>query len=279
MKYFKIISFYLLFVFLMFCSKPEIETDLIKTDDINSQMIEAYNEGVINLEKGDAISAAKKFNQAEILFPQSIWAPKSNLMAAYAYYTQSYYIRSIGEIERYFKMYPKNKNQAYALYLIAMCNYELIEDEKKDLQPIIKAKSYFNDLINKYPKTEFAVDAKFKLDLINDILASKEMHLARYYIQKQKWVAAIKRLQFVVKNYDKTIYIEEALHRLVETYYFIGLENEAKKYASLLGYNHSSSDWYKKSYKIFDKEYEDPYKKIKKNKKKGPFKLFKRLND
>ena len=274
MNYLKIL-FLLFFILITNCSEPEKKVDIIKSDDLNAQMIEAYNEGVASLDKRDAITAAQKFNQSEILFPQSIWAPRSNLMAAYSYYSQSYYLEAIDEIDRYFKTYPKDKNQSYALYLIGMCYYEMIADEKKDLQPIIKAKSYFKKLISKYPETDFSIDAKFKLDLINDILASKEMHIARYYIEKEKWIAAVKRLQFVVKNYENTIYIEEALHRLVETYYFIGLENEAKKYASLLGYNHSESDWYKKSYKIFNKEYEDPYNKIKKNKKKSPLNLLK----
>lgn len=256
------IRFFAIFILLIFtysCSKEVVKKSSIKETNIESQMIEAYKEGVKELNNGDALFAAKKFNEAEILFPQSNIAPRAALMAAYSYYSQNYYADSIAELERFLKVYPKNKDIAYAEYLMGLCFYEQIVDEKKDLNSIESSKKIFLGIIDKYPDTDFALDSKFKLDLINDILAAKEMYLGRYYVDRKKWIAAINRFKFVIDNYDTTIYVEEALHRLVEIYYLIGLENESKKYASLLGYNYQSSRWYENSYSVFEKN----YKKIK----------------
>ena len=218
-------------------------------------MIEAYEKGLKELEAGDVLFAAKKFNEAEILFPQSEYAPKSALMAAYSYYSQNYYGDAEAELVRFLRVYPNHKDTVYAEYLLGLCYYEQIIDEKKDLQSIIDAKKTFNSLISKYPDTEFAEDAIFKLNLINEILAAKEMYLGRYYLDRKKWIPAINRFRIVIDDYDTTIYVEEAIHRLVEIYYTIGIESEAKKYANLLGYNYQSSDWYEKSFSIFNKKY------------------------
>ena len=242
---------------------------MIQEKEIRLQMIDAYKEGVKALEEGDVLFAAKKFNEAEILFPQSEWASKSILMAAYSYYTQDYYYDAISELERFIKSYPKDERLNYAHFLLAMCYYEQIVDEKKDLGPLLSAQQEFEFIIKNYPNTDFALDSKFKLDFINDVLASKEIYLGRYYIKKEKWIAAINRFKQVVEYYDSTAYIEEALHRLVELHYRLGLLDESKKYANLLGYNYQSSKWYEASYVIFNKNYESPYKKIKK--KKGNF--------
>ena len=236
-------------------------------------MIDAYNEGLEALEKGDVLFATKKFNEAELLYPQSDWAPRASLMAAYAYWTQNYFSNSVDELNRFIKLYPKNKNLDYAYYLLAMNYYDSIVDEKKDLRPLIRAKEYFTLVIQKYPETDYALDGKYKLELIDEILAAKEMYIARHYIKKEKWIAAINRLKFVISNYGTSIYVEEALHRLVEVYYTIGLENEAKKYAQILGYNYQSSEWYKKSYKIFNQD----YKVFKKTDKKKNKKLIDRI--
>ena len=232
-------------------------------------MIDAYKEGVEALENGDVIFAAKKFNEAEMLFPQSEWAPKSLLMAAYSYYSQNYYSDAIFELDRFIKTYPKDKRLSYAHYLLGMCYYEVIVDEKKDLRPLLKARKEFRFVIENYPESDFALDAKFKLDLIDDVLASKEIYLGRYYMKKEKWIAAINRFKEVVDYYDTTIYIDEALHRLVEIHYRIGLVDEAQKYASLLGYNYQSSKWYDASYSILNKKYKSPIKE--RNKKEGNF--------
>ena len=252
----KLIFFFTLFIFCLSCSKNVVEENLIKENDIELQMIDAYKEGLKELKKGDALYAAKKFNEAEVLFPQSDYAPKAALMAAYSYYSQNYYGDAIAELERFIKIYPNHFNLSYAEYLLGLCFYEQIIDEKKDLESIIKAKNIFLNILNKYPKTDFALDAEFKLDLINETLAAKEIYVGRYYFDKKKWISAINRFRAVTDNYDTTIYAEEALHRLVEIHYIIGLEDEAKKYAYTLGYNYGSSKWYEKSYVIFDKMYE-----------------------
>ena len=256
----------LTFVILFSCSKEETKESLITEKSLELQVLEAYKEGVKSLEEGDVIFAAKKFNEVEILFPQSIWAPKSSLMAAYSYYVQDYYPEAIAELTRFNKVYPKHKNLDYANYLLALCYYEQIVDETKDLRSILQAKERFQLLIKNYPNTEYAVDAEFKIDLIHDLLAAKELYIGRYYLEKKKWISAINRFKVIVNEYDNTIYIEEALHRLVEVYYILGLEKEAKNYAKLLGYNYNSSKWYEQSYSIFDKKYETKKKTIEKKK-------------
>ena len=250
-------KFFLILIIIVFfgCAKDKENKLIIQEQNLETQMISAYKEGLDFLDKDDGLSAAKKFNEAELLFPQSEWAPKSALMAAYSYYAYNYYGDSIYELEQFIKKYPKDKRISYANFLLAMCYYQSIVDEKKDLEPLLKARDKFIYVVENYPNTDFAMDAKFKLDLIREILASKEMYLGSYYIQKRKWIAAINRFKTVINDYDTTIYVEEALHRLVELHYKIGLENEAKKYANLLGYNYLSSDWYKSTYKIFNKEY------------------------
>lgn len=274
MNCFKIIFFILVLPFLISCSKDEKKISTINEKSLDFQVLEAYEEGMKALEDGDVIFAAKKFNEAEILFPQSEWAPKSSLMAAYAYYLQDYYGDAIAELERFVRVYSSNKNLDYGYYLLALSYYEQIADEKKDLNSIIKAKENFQYLLNNFPNTEYALDAELKLDLINDILASKEMFIGRYYFEKKKWIPAINRFRNVLDYYQTTIYVEEALHRLVEIYYIIGLKEESQKYAILLGYNYGSSEWYKKTYSVFDKK----YKFLEKNKdKQGLVKKFKSL--
>ena len=250
-------KFFLILIIIVFfgCGKDKENKLIIKEQNLETQMVRAYKEGLNFLDKNDGLSAAKKFNEAELLFPQSEWAPKSALMAAYSYYAYNYYGDAIYELEQFIKKYPKDERISYANFLLAMCYYQSIVDEKKDLEPLLKARDKFIYVVENYPNTDFAMDAKFKLDLIREILASKEMYLGSYYIQKGKWIAAINRFKIVINDYDTTIYVEEALHRLVELHYKIGLENEAKKYANLLGYNYLSSDWYKSTYKIFNKEY------------------------
>ena len=258
----------ILVVVLISCSKKE-KISVIQEEDIETQMIEAFKEGYEELNKGDVLYAAKKFNEAELLYPQSAWAPKAALMAAYSYYSQSYYGDTIYELERYLKTYPKHENIDYAHFMLAMCYYETVVDEKRDLDPLLKAKKQFIFVMDNYPTTDFAMDSKYKLDLIYDRLAGKEMFIGNHYLKKRKWIPAINRYKKVVEDYNTTIYVEEALHRLVEIHYRIGLTDESKRYANMLGYNYKSSEWYKKSYKVFNRNYRDPTKSI--NKKKGNF--------
>ena len=276
----KILFLSLFLILITSCSKEPLKKSIIKGKSLELQVEEAYKEGMEALNAGDVLFAAKKFNEAEILFPQADSAPQSALMAAYSYYTQDYYGDSIAELKRFLKVYPAHKDLGYVYYLLAICYYEQIVDEKKDLQSIIKAKENFNIILKNYPDTEYAIDAEFKIDLIDDILAAKEMYLGRYYFERKKWIPAIKRFREIIDKYDTTIYAEEALHRLVEVHYTIGLIEEAEKYAQLLGYNYQSSKWYENSYSLFDKTYEKRKKersKTYKKKRRGLIKKFKTL--
>ena len=271
------ILFFILGILLVSCSKEE-KISLIEEENIEAQMIEAFKEGYKELNEGDSLYAAQKFNEAELLYPQSIWAPRSSLMAAYAYYSQLYFTDAIIELERYLDKYKKHQRRDYAYYLLALCHYDQIVDEKKDLARIADSKKYFNIVIDEFPNSEFAIDSEFKLELIKEILASKEMYIARYYIDRKKWIPAINRLKIVVNDYERTIYVEEALHRLVEINYKIGLLEESKKYAILLGYNYQSSKWYEETYKIFNKDYSKVSKRKKEKKEeKSILKRFKEL--
>ena len=261
------LSIILLFLTVMSCSK-KIEVEQIKEVSVDLQMIEAYEEGMKQLNEGQSLIAVKKFNEAELLFPQSKWAPRSALMSAYAYYDYSFYNDAIDEVNRFLKTYPNSKRKDYAHYLKAMSFYNQIVDEKKDLGPILEAKQNFQFIITEYPESEYAMDASFKLELIEEILAAKEMHIGRFYLKKEKWIPAINRFKKVIEDYDRSIYAEEALHRLVEVHYRIGLLEESKKYAILLGYNYQSGEWYQNSYRVFNKNYEKiSDKKKKKNNK------------
>ena len=265
---FKILPILIALVFISSCGGKEKDKKIdLDSTDIEEQMIEAYEKGVEALNQGDVLFAAKNFNTAENIFPQSIWASKSALMSAYAYYTQNYYGDAIYEAERFIKKYPNSNYIPYAYYLLAICHYERIEDEKRDLGPLLKSKKNFEQLIIDYPNTDYALDAKYKILVINNFLASKELYLAKYYLDKEKWIPAINRLKIVVTKYDETVYAEEAMHRLVEVYYKIGLTNESKKYAKLLGYNYLSGKWYEETYKIFNKDYISQLERIKKKEK------------
>jgi len=255
------IIFVLTLILNISCSKDIKRESIIIEKNLDTQVLEAYKEGMKSLEEGDVLFAAKKFNEVEILYPQSEWAPKSSIMAAYAYYTQDYYGDAEAELKRFLRVYPRYRDMDYVYYLLAISYYEQIVDEKKDIQSLINAKEYFELLINKFPNSTYVLDSNFKLDLINDILAAKEIYIGRYYYDQKKWIAAINRFRSVVDDYETTIYTQEALHRLVEVYYTLGLINEAKKYAELLGYNYQSSIWYEKSYIVFDKKYEENKKK------------------
>ena len=259
-------------IFLTSCNK-EKKISVINEDDINLQMISLYEEGYEELLNGDILYAANKFNDAESIFPQSEWAPMASLMAAYAYYSQDYYFEAIDQIESYMKKYPNHIDMDYAHFILAMCYYENIVDEKRDLQPLLKSKKEFELIITEYPNTDFALDAKFKLELIEDRLAGKEMFVARHYLKSKKWIPAINRFKTILENYETTVYVEEALYRLVEINYRLGLIDESKKYANLLGYNYGSSEWYKASYKIFNEDYIYDYKKVKKLKQKDKRKI------
>ena len=275
----RLIFSYIIIITLIFsCSKKEEKITILKEKNLETQMIEVYNEAMKEFDRGDVIYAARKFSEAELLYPQSIWAPRAVLMSAYGYFSQGYYSDAINDIERFLIKYKNHPQTDYAYYLLALCHYDQIIDERKDLKQIVEAKQYFEKIIKDFPNTEYAYDSKFKLKFINEIMASKEMYLARYYVEREKWIPAINRFKIVVNNYERTIYVEEALHRLVELHYKIGLVNEAEKYAMLLGYNYQSSKWYEASYKILNKNYSSA-KKTKNDQQDSILKKFKKLFD
>ena len=259
--------FILLFsIFIIFsCSKKEPE--VLSTPSNQDEAIKVYREGLKDLEDGQFFLARKKFDQSESLLPQTQWAAKSALMSSFCLYSMNFYDDAILNLKRFTKTYPADANIDYANYLIAISYYEQILDEDKDIEPLILSKNEIEKFIDKYPNTDYALDLKFKLDLIINQMAAKELSIARYYIKNEKWIPAINRLKVIVEKYDKTIFIEEALFRLVEIYYRIGLVDEAKAAASMLGYNYNSSEWYERSYKILNKNYQPVI--IKKENKEG----------
>ena len=264
MNYFLKFILIISIVFISACQNNDEKISIIEERDLDLQMIDAYNEGLNLLDDNYPLKAAEKFNEAELLYPQSLWAARSSLMSAYSFYYGSYYVDAIEELNRFKKIYPNHERIVYAYYLLGMCHYEQIADEKKDLGSIVDAQQNFKYVLENYPDSDFALDSQFKLELIQQILASKEMYLAKYYIEKEKWIPAINRYKNVLDKFETTIYVEEALHRLVEIHYKIGLIDESKKYAALLGYNYQSSEWYRESYKVFNKDYEKIIKKRKK---------------
>ena len=255
-------SLLIIFIIIIACSKKEEQITTLNKKSLDDQMIEVYNQAMEEFQKGDVIFAGKKFSEAELLYPQSIWAPRAVLMSAYGFYSQGYYKDAINDLERFLIKYKFHPQTDYAYYLLALCHYDQIVDERKDFNEILLAKKYFELIIKNYPNTDYSLDSQFKLELIIEIIASKEMYLARYYIEREKWIPAINRLKKVVNDYDTTIYIEEALYRLVELHYKLGLTDEAEKYARLLGYNYESSEWYEASYKILNKSYDKRQKII-----------------
>ena len=251
---FLIILFFILFIS---CSKKEKVYEI--KPKIDPYLI--YEEGYKAFENGDYFFAQKKFSEAELNLEKVEHAAKAAIMACYSLYSINFYDEALDNIERFQKKYPADENIIYAHYLKAIIYFEQITDEKKDMEPLIKSKSNIEFFLKKYPGTEYAIDLNFKKDLIINQMEAKELFVAKYYISTQKWIPAINRLKIIVEDYDKTVFIEEALHRLVEIYYFIGLEKEAKKYASILGYNYNSSEWFKQSYKILNKDYDFIQKK------------------
>jgi outer membrane protein assembly factor BamD len=264
-RFFSILSCLLL---LIACSKD----DVVYQPKIKEDPVKLYKEGLNAFEENNFFYANKKFEEAELNFTETELAAKSSLMSSYALYGMNFYNEAEENLKRYLKTYPADKNVKYAHYLIAVIYYEQISDEKKDIAPLIKARDKMNFYIEKYPNTEYAIDLKFKIKLIRTQLAAKELYIARYYISTQKWVPAINRLKNIINDYEETIFIEEALHRLVEIYYYLGLTDEAEKYAQILGYNFNTSEWFEKSYKLFNKDYKIVKKKNLKSKEKNFFK-------
>jgi len=271
---FRIILISALVISLYSCSKKD---EIIYEPQKKISPYKLYEEAMGAFNKNDFLFASKKFNEAELNFGNIENAAKSAIMSAYSLYSINFYDEALNSLDNYLKIYPADKNVIYAHYLIAVIYFEQLSDEKKDINPLLQAQEKINFFLKKYSNTDYAIDLKFKKDLIENQLAAKEMYIAKYYISVKKWIPAINRLKIIVQKYDKTIFIEEALHRLVEVHYFLGLEKEAKKYATILGYNYNSSEWFKQSYKILNKEYKIVNKSELNNKKKNDKSFIKKI--
>ena len=256
------------------CSKKE-DFNYKPKDNLDPYVL--YKEGLEAFNKNDYFYASKKFSEAELNFKNVDLAAKSSIMSSYSLYGINFYDQALENLERFLKIYPADKNVIYAHYLESLIYYEQISDEKKDIQPLLDASKKIDFFIKKYPKSDYTIDLKFKKDLIENQLAAKELYVAKYYISTKKWVPAINRLKIIMNKYDKTIFIEEALHRLVEIHYYLGLENEAKKYAKILGYNYNSREWFEKSYKILNRDYDSNIKNTVKKQKKSEKSVIKRI--
>ena len=251
--YQKLILTFIIIFSLLSCSKnKDIEYEINKT---KVDPYKLYEEGLNAFNQGDYFYAEKKFSEAELNFKIVEHAAKSAIMSSYALYGINFYSEALENLERYLRKYPADKNIMYAHYLIAIIYFEQISDEKKDLKPLLNANKKIDFFLKEFPDSDYAMDLRFKKDLIQNQLAAKELYVAKYYISTQKWVPAINRLKNIIEDYEKTVFIEEALHRLVEINYYLGLEKEAQKYAQILGYNYNSSQWFEQSYKVLNKEY------------------------
>ncbi len=247
--------FIIIFFLIVFSACSKKQEEIIYQPLEKTNPYELYKEGLTAFERNDFFFAEKKFTEAELNFEETDFAAKSAIISIFSLYGLNFYEQATENLERYFKTYPADKNIVYAHFLQAVIYYEQISDEKKDLKPLLQANEKIDFFLKNYPNTEYAIDLKFKKDLIQNQIAAKELFVAKYYISIKKWVPAIQRLKIIVNKYDKTIFIEEALHRLVEIHYHLGLENEAKKYANILGYNYNSSEWFEQSYTILNKDY------------------------
>ena len=248
----RIIIIFVFTIFIYSCSKNNKE---IYTPKQKISSYELYKEALEAFNENEFFYASKKFSEAELNFLDVELAAKSALMSAYSFYSINFYDEALEDLNRFLKIYPSDKNTIYAHYLIAIIYFEQITDEAKDIEPLINASDKVNYFLNTYSQTDYAIDLKFKKELIENQLAAKEMYVAKHYISVKKWIPAINRLKIIVEKYFDTIFIEEALHRLIEIHYHIGLEEEAKKYASILGYNYNSGEWFKQSYKVLNKDY------------------------
>ena len=231
-------------------NKKEIEYIDREVDDI-------YNSAIDFLEDDKYIKASNEFDEVERQHPYSIWATRAQIMGAYAKYKTQKYDETIAAAQRYIDLHPGANDIDYAFYLISLSYYERINDVKRDQTITNQALVSFNNLINRFPNSEYTKDAKLKLDLINDHLAGKEMDIGRTYINLSNYLAAINRFKKVVESYSKTSHVPEALARLTELYLYLGIYNQAKVYAAVLGHNYPKNKWYLYSYQIIKDLKED----------------------
>lgn len=230
------------------CGGEEIDDEKIAEKNETVEVL--YNKAYDTMNANTHKLAIEQFEEVERQHPYSEWASQAQVMAAYSAYRGGYYEDAIVILDRFVKLHPTHKSAPYAFYLKALCYYIQITDVGRDQRMTEMARSALRDVITRYPESEYAKDAKLKLDLTSDHLAGKEMEIGRYYLQREEYAAAINRFKFVVDYYETTSHVPEALHRLVEGYLRLGVVEEAKKYAAVLGHNFPGSDWYKYSYEM-----------------------------
>lgn len=225
------------------------------TDTPTAASVEVlYNEAKDKLDSKDYKDSIKAFEEVERQHPDSDWANRAQIMAGYAAYRSGDYIQAIAALERFVKMHPGHEMAPYAYYLIALSSYEQISDVGRDQKMTEEALQALTEVVKRFPDTEYARDAKLKLDLTYDHLAGKEMQVGRYYLKRDEYLSAINRFRYVVENYQTTSHVPEALHRLVECYLKLGVEAEARKYAAVLGANFPDSVWYRDSYRLVEEK-------------------------
>ncbi len=220
----------------------------VKADPANKTAEELYNNGVDALNQKRYATAVNQFDAVEQNYPYSSWAVNSQLMHGYAEYLQNHYTEATGSLDRYIQLHPTNANVSYAYYLRALCFYEQIADIQRDQRGTQQAMSALQEVVNRFPESAYARDSRLKMDLCRDHLAGKEMEVGRFYQGQRLYTAAIGRFQRVVDDYQTTNHTPEALHRLTEIYLTLGLTDQARRTAAVLGHNYPGSPWYQSSY-------------------------------
>ena len=247
----KISLFTKFFILLTLLSSISCSTNTEKNEYTERSVDEIYNSAMILLDYKKFKKALNDFEEVERLHPYSIWATRAQLMSAYVKYKLDDYVGSIAGSKRYIELHPGANDIDYAYYLIALCHYEQINDFRRDQSNTSAAFDSFNNLIRRFPDSDYTRDSKLKLDLVKDHLAAREMNVGRTYQHLDNHIAAINRFKTVVDSYSQTSHLPEALARLTELYFTLGLYNEAKVYASVLGHNYPNNKWYKYTYSLF----------------------------
>ena len=226
------------------------DTKLMTPETEGEKLQILYNDAMELVKKRDFVDAAALFEDIERQYPYSKWSNQAQLMSGFCYYKSNMYNDSLDALERFIALYPGSSKISYAYYLRALNYFEQVNDVERDQVTTAKAKKAFNEVISKFPESEFAIDALTRIDILDDRLAAKEMEIGRFYQFDHQWISAINRYNVVLNEYKTSIYTEEALHRLVEIYYSLGLHEEAKRYAATLQFNFPKSEWYLQSYNI-----------------------------
>jgi len=239
------ILIFILYLLLFGCSQVQErqETQSVPVEKL-------YNKGMNLIEKGNYASAILVFEELDRLYPYSNWTTKAQIMTVFSFYQSKLYDEAVLSAERFIQLHPASSDVSYAYYLIGLSYYQQITDVSRDQGSTQLALESFERLIQRYPASDYAVDAKLKMDLIIAQLAGKEIEIGRYYLKNKKYLAALNRFNIVTQEYQTTHYVPEALHRLTETYIALGLLDEAQEAAAVLGYNFPDSKWYEASYSM-----------------------------